>query len=131
MRNNQGQRFAATQQRIALLSLAPLMQDVDNLSSEASQDPNHHLRTGVTQDERDKSSWAVGGTLRQRRVPSSLGRRIRNVDNPSSEISQDQNSRHQRLRVVSLSVEVLSSPPSTLIPQSSPSIDVPDGSSDS
>jgi hypothetical protein len=77
------------------------------------------------------SSWAVGGTPRQRRVPSSLGRRTRDVDNLSSDTSQDPNSRHQRLRVEPLSVGVLSSPPSTVSPQSSASMDVPDGSSDS
>jgi hypothetical protein len=131
MRNNQSQRFEAPPQRMAPLSLGPLTQDVDNLSSEASQHLDPRLSMCPTQDENGKSSWAVGGTPRQRRVPSSLGRRTRDVYNPSSEISQDQNSRHQRLRVESLSVGVLSSPPSTLRPQSSASMDVPDGSSDS
>jgi len=113
------------------LSLGRLTQDNNNLSSEASQDVNPHLSTVATQDKSGRSSWAVGGTPRQRRVPSSLGRRTRDVDNLSSENSQYQNSRHQRLRVESLSVGVLSSPPSSISPQSSASIDVPDGSSDS
>ena len=116
---------------MAPLSLGRRTRDVDNLSSEASQGPNPRPRTGATQDEGGKSSWAVGGTPRQRRVPSSLGRRTRDVDNLSSETSQDPNSHHRRLRVESSSVGVLSSPPSTVRPQSSASMDVPDGSSDS
>ena len=130
-RNNKGDRFATPQQRIVPLSLGRLTQDDNNLSSEASQDPNPRLITVATQDKSGRSSWAVGGTPRQRSVPSSLGRRKRNMDNLSSEISQYQNSRHQRLQVESLSVGVLSSPPSSVSPQSSASIDVPDGSSDS
>jgi hypothetical protein len=113
------------------LSLGRLTQDNNILSSEASQDPNPPLSTVATLDKSGMSSWSVGGTPRQRRVPSSLGRRTRDVDNHSSQISQDQNSRHQRLRVETLSVGVLSSPPSTVRPQSSASMNVPDGSSDS
>jgi hypothetical protein len=111
--------------------LERVTQDNNNLSSLSSQDSNPRIRTITIQDKSGMSSWAVGGTPRQRRVQSSLGRRTRDMDNHSSDTSQDPNSRHQRLRVEYLSVEVLSSLPSTVRPQSSPSMDVPDGSSDS
>jgi hypothetical protein len=113
------------------LSFERVTQDNDNLSSQSSQDPNPSIRTDTIQDKTGMSSWAVAGTPQERRVPSSLGRRTRDVDNLYSESSQDPNFRHQRLLVESLSVGALRSLPSTASPQSSASIDVPDGSSDS
>jgi hypothetical protein len=126
-----GYKFTGPSGFAVPLSLECVTQDNDNLSSQSSQDSNPCIRTVSTQDKSGMSSWAVGGTQRQRIVPSSLGRQTHDVDNLSSETSQDSNSRHHSLRVESLSMGVLSSLPSTVRPQRSASMDVPDGSSDS
>jgi hypothetical protein len=105
---------------------------VDNLASDSSQDPNPRPGASATHEDGGRSAWSVGGTPLQRRVPSSLGRRTRDVDNLSSEASQDPNPHHKRLRlgVESSSLGVPSSPPSTARTEGSASLDMPDGSSE-
>ena len=58
------------------------------------------------------SSWTLGGAQVQRRVTSSLGRRLR--DNLSSDTSRDSKLPDKRLRFESLVGEVPSLPPTTM-----------------